>query len=192
MPPRKLPQTLTADEITALMARPNVDCPTGLRNRAMLALMYGAGLRVSEVCGFHLRDIDWKAATLRLRVEVAKGGREAVLPLGDAVLAWLERWKPIRRRYAAGAPLMFVTLTGRRIDRHYVWEMCARYGRKAGIEQPVHPHLLRHTFATELLREGVNIRAVQELLRHADLRTTMIYTHVSAADLAKVVRKRAA
>lgn len=191
MPPRTLPKTFTADEITALMARPNVDCPTGLRNRAMLAVMYGAGLRVSEACGIHLRDVDWRTKELRLREDVAKGGREAVVPLSDAVVDWLERWKPVRRKYAAGAPFMFVTLRGGRLDRHYVWEMVSRYGRKAGIEHST-PHMLRHTFGTELLREGASIREVQELLRHADLRTTMIYTHVSVQDLAKRVRGRAA
>jgi integrase/recombinase XerD len=176
--------------MAALMARANVDCPTGLRNRVMLQLMYRAGLRVSETCKIHLRDVDWKAGTLRIRPEVAKGGREAVIPLDRQTLEWLERWKPIRRRHAAGSPLMFTTLRGGQIDRHYVWEMVHRYGEKAGIEQPVHPHMLRHTYATELLREGFDIREVQELLRHADIRTTVVYTHVSPERLAQKIRER--
>lgn len=190
MPERRLPKTLTADEVTALLGRPNADCPTGLRNRVIMQLWWRAGLRVSETCQIHLRDFDWKAGTLRLRAEVAKGGREAVLPLDAQTLEWLERWKAVRRQYAKGSPLMFVTLRGSQLDRHYLWEMAARYGRKAGIEQPVHPHLLRHTFATELLREGFDIREVQELLRHADIRTTVIYTHVSPERLAKRIRGR--
>ena len=190
VPPRKLPKTLTADEATALMARPNVECPTGLRNRAMLELMLGNGLRVSECCGIHLRDVDWGTSRLRLRSEVAKGGREAVVPLAAEVVEWLERWKPVRRRHAAGGPWMFVTLRGGQVDRHYVWEMVSRYARKAGIEWPVHPHVLRHTFATDLLREGFDIREVQELLRHADLRTTQIYTHVSPERLADKMAQR--
>lgn len=173
-----------------LLARPNVDCPTGLRNRAMLELMYGAGLRVSECCGIHLRDVDWDTGDLKLREDVAKGGREAVVPLTAAAVHWLERWKPIRRGYADGAPWMFVTLRGGQVDRHYTWEMVSRYARKAGIEQPVSPHMLRHTFGTELLREGLDIREVQEALRHADIRTTQIYTHVAPERLAEKLRHR--
>lgn len=190
MAARKLPKTLSADEAAALLARPNVNCPTGLRNRAMLQVMYRAGLRVSECCGIHLRDLDWKTGELRLRPEVAKGGREAVVPLGRATIEWLDRWKPVRRKYAAGAPWMFVTLRGGQVDRHYAWEMVSRYARKAGIEWPVHPHILRHTYATELLREGADIREVQELLRHADVRTTMLYTHVAPERLAERIRRR--
>lgn len=190
MPPRKLPKTLSADEEAALLARPNIDCPTGLRNRAMLEVMLGNGLRVSECCGIHLRDVDWRAHVLRIRPEVAKGGREAVIPLAPEVVDWLERWKPVRRRFAGGAPWMFVTLRGGQVSRHYAWEMVARYARKAGIEWPVHPHVLRHTFGTNLLREGFDIREVQELLRHADIRTTMIYTHVAPERLAEKLNKR--
>lgn len=191
MAPRKLPKTLSADESAALLDRPNVDCPTGLRNRAMLELMLGAGLRVSECCGIHLRDVDWRANVLRFRPGVAKGGHEAVLPLAPDVIDWLNRWKPARRQYANGAPWMFVTLRGGQVDRHYVWEMVARSGRKAGIDWPISPHVLRHTFATDLLRSGdFDIREVQALLRHADVRTTMIYTHVAPERLAEKMRRR--
>lgn len=191
MPPRKLPKTLSADEAAALLGRPNVNCPTGLRNRAMLELMLGNGLRVSECCGIHLRDVDWRTKQLRLRPEVAKGGREAVVPLAPDAIDWLERWKPVRRQHAAGAPWMFVTLRGGQVDRHYSWEMVSRYGRKAGITWPVHPHVLRHTFATDLLRSGdFDIREVQEMLRHADVRTTMIYTHVAPERLAEKMSRR--
>lgn len=187
---RKLPKTLTAEEVEALMGRPNVGCPTGLRNRAMLQLMHRAGLRVSECCGIHVRDVDWRTGDLRLRSEVAKGGREAVLPLDGPTMSWLERWKSERRRYAKGAPFMFTTLRGGRVDRHYAWEMVSRYGRKAGIAWPISPHVLRHTFATELLREGFDLRQVQTLLRHVDVRTTVIYTHIVDVELAAKVRRR--
>lgn len=176
--------------MTALLARPNTACPTGLRNRAMLQLLYRAGLRVSECCGLYLRDADLKTGELRIRAEVAKGGREAVLPLGPRTIEWLERWKPVRRRYAAGSPLMFVTLRGGQVDRHYVWEMVGRYARKAGIDGAVWPHVLRHTFGTELLREGLDIREIQELMRHADIRTTQVYTHVAPERLAARIRAR--
>src|SRR5689334_19336695 len=109
---RQLPKTLTADEIQALMARPNVNAPTGLRNRAILALLHRCGLRASEACGLHLRDVDWREASIRIRPEVAKGGREAVVYLEPATLALLERWKTVRRQYAAGRPHLFTTLKG--------------------------------------------------------------------------------
>ena len=190
MAPRTLPKTLTADEAALLLGRPNVDCPTGLRNRVMLQMMYRAGLRVGECCGFYLRDLDWKAAELRIRSEVGKGGREAVLPLGPATIDWLERWKAVRRQYAKGAPWMFVTLRGGQVSPHYVWEMVGRYARKAGVEKHVTPHMLRHSYGTELLREGADIREVQELLRHADVRTTMLYTHTAPERLADRIRRR--
>ena len=172
------------------MARPNIHCPTGLRNRAILETLHRAGLRASEACGIHLRDLDWKTGELRIRPEVAKGGREAVLPLDERTLGWLERWKTERRRHAAGKPWMFTTLKGGQLDRRYIWEMVSRYGRKAGIERPVWPHVLRHTFATTLLAEGFTIVDVQALMRHADLRTTAIYLHVRNEELRAKVRAR--
>lgn len=190
MPARPLPQTLTSDEVDALMGRPNTDCPTGLRNRAILELLHRAGLRASEVCGVYLRDLDWKTGELRIRPEVAKGGREAVLFLDDESLVWLERWKSERRRYAAGKPWMFTTLKGGQLDRRYIWEMVSRYARRGGIERPVWPHLLRHTYATTLLAEGFTISEVQALMRHADLRTTAIYLHVRNEELREKVRSR--
>src|SRR4051812_9621657 len=114
---RKLPKTLTREETAALMAMPNLDCPTGLRDRAMLALMHRAGLRVSEVCKLHLRDVHWRDRELHIRPEVGKGGVEAMLPLDDEALAWLERWKPVRRAHAHGADELFVTLRGGQLDR---------------------------------------------------------------------------
>jgi integrase/recombinase XerD len=188
--PRTLPKILSAEDLEALLARPNIGCPTGLRNRAILELLAGAGLRASEVCGVYLRDIDWKRRRLRIRPEVGKGGREAVLPLDERTFSWLERWKPERRHHAAGSPWLFVTLKGGQLDRRYIWAMTARYARKAGIEDPVFPHRLRHTCATELLREGFDLREVQQLLRHADVRTTVIYTYVSPERLAEKVRRR--
>ena len=190
MPARKLPKTLNADEEKALLGRPNVDCPTGLRNRAILELMLGNGLRVTETTLLNLRDVDWRTKELRIRAEIAKNGQEAVLPLAPDALEWLERWKAVRRHHAAGSPLLFVTLKGGQVSRHYVWEMVARYARKAGIDWPVHPHVLRHTFATNLLRDGWDIREVQEMLRHADIRTTQIYTHVAPERLAEKMAKR--
>lgn len=190
MAPRELPKTLTREQVAALMARPNLSAPTGLRNRAALELMYRCGLRASEACGLHLRDWRVSDRQLHIRPEVAKGGREAYLPLDPAVEDILERWKQVRRRYAAGKPHLLTTLSGGPVDRRYLWEMVARYARRAGIDEPVWPHRLRHTYATELLGEGFNVAEVQRLMRHADLRTTAVYLHVRDADLDAKVRRR--
>lgn len=172
------------------MARPNVRTPTGLRNRAILAMLHRAGLRASEACGLHLRDVNVREATVRIRAEVGKGGHEAVLPFDPETVTWLERWIAVRRQYAARRPHLFTTLKGGPLARQYVWEMVSRYARRAGIERPVWPHLLRHTFATELLGEGFNLEEVRRLMRHRDISTTGIYLHVRDAELAEKVRAR--
>jgi len=194
MTTRKLPKTLTADESAALLAAPNLDAPTGLRDRVMMELMLRCGLRVSEACGLHLRDVDWSEGTIRLRPDVAKGGREAVVYLDRETRAWLERWKAERRRHAAGKPHLFVRVRsgpdqGGPLNRRGVYRMMLRRARKAGIKR-VTPHMLRHTFGTDLLREGFNLREVQTALRHQDIRTTVIYTHVHDAELAAKLRRR--
>lgn len=187
---RELPKTLTSDEVAALMERCNLAAPTGLRDRAMLELMHRAGLRVSEVCGLHLRDVDWRQGTVHIRPEVGKGGKEAVQPLDRQTLDLLERWKAVRRAYAAGRPHLFTTLKGGPVSRHRVWEMTARRARRAGIDRPVWPHMLRHTYATELLRDGFNVVEVQRLMRHSDIRTTTVYLHLHDAELSAKVRRR--
>lgn len=191
MDARKLPKTLSSEEVEALMAAPNLAAPTGLRNRCMLALMHRSGLRVSEVCGLHLRDVRWREGQIHLRPEIAKGKREGFAYLDPQTEELLRRWKEVRRRYAAGKPHLFTTLQGGPVSRFYCWQMMRRYARRAGLdEHRVHPHVLRHTYATELLREGFNVREVQQLLRHADIRTTVLYTHVIDVELQAKIRAR--
>lgn len=198
-----LPQTLSADEVSALLARPNVDCPTGLRNRCMIELMLRNGLRAGEVCLLEIGDVRWTDESLRLRVEVVKGGRStagttegretaAVAALEPETVVWLQRWKQVRRPLArkTGTKLLFTTLTGGPVHRQYVWAMVRRYARRAGIDHPVWPHMLRHTYGTDLLHESFNIREVQTLMRHSDVRTTMVYTHVHDEQLREKVRRR--
>lgn len=193
---RRLPKTLTKEEVSALMRAPNLAVPTGLRDRCMLALMHRCGLRVSEVCGLYLRDVKWSEGAIHLRPENAKGGREAYVYLDDETLALLERWKDIRRPYGAGKPHLFVGVRqqcrGEPLDRRRVYEMMRRRAKKAGIERDVHPHMLRHTYATELLREGFNVVEVQKLMRHSRLATTSIYLHIQDSELAEKIRRRAA
>jgi integrase/recombinase XerD len=190
MPVRKLPKTLTREEIDALMAAPSLQYPTGLRNRCILELMHRSGLRVSEACGIHLRDINWRELEIHLRPEVAKGGREAPAYLDPRSVELLERWKTVRRQYAAGKPHFFTTLQGGPVTRQYVYAMVQRMRKRAGIKKPVSPHVLRHTYATELLREGFNIVEVQKLMRHADIRSTVIYTEIVDRELKEKIRRR--
>lgn len=187
--PRELPKVLSREDVAALMATPNLHVPTGLRDRCMLELMHRCGLRVGETCGLDLRDIQVQEQRIHIRPEVGKGGIEGYVPFDDATAELLERWKRVRRPFAAGKPQLFTTLTGNRVDRRKVWEMVQRRAARAGITR-MHPHMLRHTFATELLAEGFDLRQVQTLLRHADVRTTTIYTHVAQRELADKVRRR--
>lgn len=199
MAARPLPKTFSREELDALLDVPNLAAPTGLRNRALLELAVRTGLRASELCGLHLRDIRWAEHKILVRGEIAKGGREAVVYLDERTEAWLERWTIERARVlkargakASACPHLFTTLDGGPLDRRYLFKMIGRYARRAGIDRPVGPHMLRHTFGTTLLAEGFNLRQVQELMRHADIRTTTVYTHVSDAELAARIRSRAA
>lgn len=194
MPPRKLPKTLTDDELGRLLGAPNLAVPTGLRDRCVLELMARCGLRVSEVCGLHVRDVDWKEGEIRLRAEVAKGGREAVVYLPDPTKALLERWKDARRPFGAGRPHLFVCVRqaqrGEPLSRLRVYEMVRRRSAKAGIGWPVHPHALRHTFATRALANGFTIADVQRMMRHSRLETTSIYLDVRDVDLREKIRRQ--
>jgi integrase/recombinase XerD len=178
------------------MEMPNLAVPTGLRDRAILELMHRCGLRVSEACGLHLRDVDWSAGEIRVRPEIAKGAREAIVYLDEQTLAGLERWKLARRPFGAGRPHLFVCVRGAQrgdpLTRRGVYKMVRRRALKAGIDRPVWPHMLRHSYATELLGEGFNIREVQKLMRHSDIRTTAIYLEVRDEQLREKIRRRAA
>ena len=190
--PKDLPKTLADVDVAALMAVPNMGAPTGLRNRCILELMHKCGLRVGETCKLHLRDVRWGEGRIHLRAEITKNNQEAFAYLDEPTAALLERWKDRRREYAARRPHLFTTLKGGPVDRRYVWSMMQRYARRAGLEPPIFPHMLRHTFATDLLRSGeFSIREVQQLLRHADVRTTQIYTHVHEEELHRKLRARA-
>jgi integrase/recombinase XerD len=187
---RRLPQVMSREEVEALLRVPNMRAPTGIRNRAMLELMYRCGLRVGELCGLHLRDVDWAAGQLHLRASITKGGREAYAYLEAQSEAVLQTWVAVRREYAARKPHLFTTLQGGPVTTDYLRKMFKRYARRAGIERRVHPHMLRHTYATELLREGFNLIEVQHLLRHSDVRTTSVYLHIFDTDLHRKIRSR--
>lgn len=186
---RVLPKILTPSEINALMAAPNLRAPTGLRNRCMFEVMYRAGLRVGEVVSLRPRDIDTKQGTIR--IFDGKGG-DGTAYFDLAVTGeLLERWKDTRRRLPASKDdPFFCTLKGGPVSTRYVQQMTRRMARRAGITAICTPHVLRHTFATNLLEEGFSIREVQEALRHANISTTERYTHVVDVQLREKIQRR--
>ena len=175
---RKLPDVLTNEEQSALLKRPNRRAPTGLRNLCMIRLMLNVGLRSSEVLNLKVNDLDWMSG--KLAVRQGKGQKDRILWINEGDLELLKSW---RERRPEQSDLLFITLQGRPVSDRYLRAMVARVAGKAGIEKRVHPHLLRHTFATDLYRETKNILLVQKALGHEDLSTTMLYTHIVDGEL---------
>ncbi|QOC24145.1 site-specific tyrosine recombinase XerD [Wenzhouxiangella sp. AB-CW3] len=182
-----LPGSLTSSQIEALMAAPSVDEPLGCRDRAVLETFYATGMRVSELAGVTLSQLNLVRGVIRVR---GKGGRERLVPLGeaaqDALTLWLHRFRPELKPVC---DQVFVSRTGRRLSRQALWSRIRQHARQAGIDDAVYPHRLRHAFATHLLDHGADLRVVQMLLGHADLSTTQIYTHVSRSRLKKLHRQ---
>ncbi|MCL8207581.1 MAG: site-specific tyrosine recombinase XerD [Actinomycetia bacterium] len=180
---RKLPHVLTVAEVEAILTQPDTRRPAGLRDRAMLELLYATGMRVSELLALRLDD--WSAEPPRLRCR-GKGGKERVLPVGEVALDLVERYVRQGRRYllrGRDPGLLFLNRRGGRMTRQGFWKIVKKYADQAGIRKTITPHTLRHSFATHLLERGADLRAVQELLGHADISTTQIYTHVSRGRL---------
>jgi integrase/recombinase XerD len=188
-----LPKVLRPDETAALLAAADPDTTLGLRDRAMLEVLYGAGLRVTELVALPLGALDSRAGVLRV---FGKGGRERLVPLGEpalaAVDAYLEGARPaLLRAGHPGTDAMFLSRRGAPMTRQNFFARLRKLARIAGISSDrVSPHVLRHAFATDLLEGGADLRAVQAMLGHADLSTTQIYTHVSRARLRDVVETR--
>jgi integrase/recombinase XerD len=180
---KKLPETLNTQERKALLAAPRLQAPTGHRDLCMITLMLNAGLRASEVLHLRGRDIDWTSGQLMVRE--GKGKKDRTLWLSEMDLDLLRAWRS--RRPFAGE-LLFTTLHGTQVKDRDLRAMVKRRARKAGISKDVHPHMLRHTFATDLYRVTKDIRLVQKTLGHADLSTTMIYTHLVDDDVAHAMR----
>ena len=187
----KLPKILSRSEVEKLLSIPNPRYPTGLRNRVILQLFYKAGLRRAEVINLMPADIDWENNFLY--IQNSKGGKDRVVPFGDETKSWLEKWKERRPE----SEYFFCTLTGNKLIPRYVLEMVYRASEKAKVyvqngraKKKVHPHILRHTYATELLEEGFGIHEVQQLLGHENITTTAVYAHVRPVKLAKKIRER--
>ncbi len=175
----KIPEVLDDCERAAILKLPNKRYPTGLRNAAIMTLMVDAGLRVSEALALKLTDIHWISG--RIHVRQGKGKKDRILHVNEDALKLLQDWREIRP--ANGSELLFTTLAGGPIGDRYIRKMVKRYAEKAGIDKDIHPHSLRHTFATDLLKDSKNIRLVQQALGHADLSSTQIYTHIVNAEL---------
>jgi integrase/recombinase XerD len=183
---RSLPDVLTVDEATRLLAAPTLDEPLAFRDRALLELAYGAGLRVSEWISLGARDLLMEEGLVRV---FGKGSKERLVPIGrsaiGAVAVYLRELRP-RLERGEGKGILFLNARGTPLTRMGAWKILRKYVEAAGIEKAVSPHTLRHSFATHLLEGGADLRAVQEMLGHADISTTQIYTHVDREYLRSV------
>lgn len=184
--PRKfqaLPKFLSLEDVEALLQAPALDVPRGLRDKALIELLYATGLRVSELVGLRIADVRVQEGFLKT---VGKGSKERIVPIGDEAARWVGRYlsdgrpRLIKKR---DVPWLFLNSRGQRLSRVGFWKGLKAYGQKAGIRAPLSPHVLRHSFATHLLDRGADLRAIQTMLGHADLSTTQIYTHVLEARL---------
>ena len=186
---RTLPEVLTVPEIQRLLAAPTIDEPLYFRDRALLELAYGAGLRVSEWIGLGVRDLVLEEGLVRV---FGKGSKERLVPIGrqaiGAVAIYVRELRP-RLEKGEGKGILFLNARGEPLSRMGAWKILRKYVDKAGIEKTVTPHTLRHSFATHLLEGGADLRAVQEMLGHADISTTQIYTHVDREYLRSVHRQ---
>ncbi len=184
---KPLPKRLNPDEVDKLLAAPDRSKPNGLRDAAMLQLLYAAGTRVTELCQVELRGLNLELGLLRVN---GKGNKQRLIPVGRSALAvitdYLRTGRGALLRGRAN-PHLFITAQGGPMTRQCFWQLIKRYGLQAGISQPLTPHLLRHTFATHLLDGGADLRSVQTMLGHADISTTQIYTHVMRSRLRKTV-----
>ncbi len=184
---RHLPATLSEAEVEALLSAPDVNLPRGLRDRAMLELLYATGLRVSELVGLKASNLNLRQGAVR--VDAGKGGKDRLVPIGECAVEWLRKYLGGARTTLLGdfrSDALFPGHQGQYMTRQTFWYAIKRYATLAGIAPTLSPHVLRHAFATHLLNHGADLRSVQMMLGHTDLSTTQIYTHVAAARLQSV------
>ena len=185
---RSLPGSLAAQDVENLLAAPDVTTAIGLRDRAMLEVLYACGLRVSELVALQLASVNPRQGVVRV---IGKGNKERIVPAGEAALHWLQRYLLEARAQLipAGGNILFPSRLGRTMTRQTFWHAIKRYARVAAIQKDISPHTLRHAFATHLVDNGADLRAVQMMLGHSDLSTTQIYTHVAQQRLQSLLRK---
>jgi len=185
----RLPSVLTAGEVEGLLQQPNSRHPLGVRDRAMLELIYATGLRVSELIHLSVNDVNLEVGYVRTR---GKGSKERIVPIGKAACEALKEYLEGPRRlhrFRCSQPTLFLGKRGRGITRQGFWKILKKYAQTAGIRKRITPHMLRHSFATHLLEGGADLRSVQSMLGHADIATTQIYTHVSREHLKRLHQK---
>jgi len=183
--PRKLPKVFSVDEVVKLLEQPHGQVPASLRDKAILEVLYGAGTRVSELVFLNVDDIDFESGYIRV---FGKGSKERIVPVGsyalEAISEYIKKGRiKLIKGYHSGA--LFLNQHGKRLTRQGCWKILNKYAKQAGLED-IHPHSLRHSFATSLLQAGADLRSVQEMLGHADISTTQIYTHVTREHLKEV------
>jgi integrase/recombinase XerD len=186
---RNLPGYLRLEDVERLLDQPDVKTPSGLRDRAMLEVLYSTGLRVSELIGLRTSDLDAESGCLRC---IGKGDKERVVPVGKKAIVIVEKYlrdsRPKLLGKVTGNPALFVNRRGKSLSRVGVWKILSAYGRQAGMRAALTPHMLRHSFATHLLEGGADLRSVQLMLGHADISTTQIYTHVVEERLKQIYK----
>ncbi|MEI5992596.1 site-specific tyrosine recombinase XerD [Candidatus Enterococcus mansonii] len=187
---QKLPNTLSVEEVTLLIETPDTTKPLGIRNRAILEVMYATGLRVSELVALKIGDLH---LAIGLVQTLGKGDKERIIPLGDYAIQWIEKYmeeaRPALVKKNQNETHLFVNHHGSALSRQGIWKNLKQIVRDAGIDKTITPHTLRHSFATHLLENGADLRIVQELLGHADISTTQIYTHITKQRMADVYKQ---
>ena len=176
---RKLPSVLSVDEIEKVLNAPNPGNKSGLRDKAILELFYSSGLRVSELINLKINDLYFEEEVVRV---FGKGSKERIVPMGSSAIKWIKEYlikaRPLFEKKDKSQGYIFLNNRGTKISRMTIWKLVDHYGKEAGLQKEIHPHLFRHSFATHLLEGGADLRAVQEMLGHSDISTTQIYTHV--------------
>ncbi len=183
---KTLPGVLSVQEVEKLLKAPKLTDPLGIRDRAMIELLYATGLRVSELVSVKVDDINLQAAFVR---SIGKGSKERIVPMGGKAIEWIQKYMDrvrIKNKKGKDSPFLFLTIRGTKLTRQEFWLRLRKHANEVRIKKKISPHTLRHSFATHLLSNGADLRLVQEMLGHADISTTQIYTHVDSDRLKKI------
>ncbi len=187
--PRKLPTVLSFQEVEKILQMPVVEDKLGLRDKAILELLYSSGLRVSELINMKISDLFFTDEVIRV---IGKGSKERIVPVGGSAIHWISTYllnsRPLLEKKSVSMNFLFLNRNGKKLTRMAIWKLVNYYANEAEIKKEIHPHTFRHSFATHLLEGGADLRAVQEMLGHADISTTQIYTHIDREYIKQVHR----